>query len=127
LPQFAFVIFDFDSGLHEQEVEYIEMKPNPPGFQGGSGYASYIVSENTEVAVSDADGGAIRFSATKHGTGADNPTSAQSMARETTDKSVVFTFRKTSSFKITLGITPTGANTGRNFMFSGQDIYLMCD
>jgi hypothetical protein len=128
LEQFAFVVFDFDSGLHEQQVEYVEIPPNGPGFEGGSGYSSYIVTPTTEVKITEADAnGRKRFEATKHGTEKDNPTHPMNMARETADKSVVFTFRKTSSFKMVLGITPTGYNTGRNFMFSGQDMYLMCD
>jgi len=126
LDQFAFVVFDFDTGLHEQQVEYVDMMP-AAGLGGTSGYSSYIVTKTSEVAVSDIWGGRKRFTATKHGTEADNPTSAQNLARETADKSVVFTFRGTSSFSVRLGITPTGFNTGRNFMFSGQDMYLMCD
>jgi hypothetical protein len=128
LEQFALVVFDFDSGNHEQQVEYIEIRPNGVGFEGGNGYSSYIVTQTTEVAVQDVgNDGRKRFVATKHGTEADNPTSAQNMAREVADKSVVFTFRKTGSFSMLLGITPTGFDTGRNFMFSGQDMYLMCD
>jgi hypothetical protein len=126
LNQFAFVVFDFDSGLHEQQTEYIQMKSNRPGFEGGNGYASYIVTPSTELKITD-DEGSHKFEATKHGTEADNPKHSQNMAREIADKSVVFTFRQTSSFTMLLGITPTGYNTGRNFMFSGQDMYLMCD
>jgi hypothetical protein len=174
---FALTVFDFDSGLHEQQIEYIDMRPTTPGFNvAGSGYASYIVTSTTELDITDvasdssgcADychdeitslkneglfqgpedeicdpregecGGCPacqkgngqtlkRFSATKHGTEADNPGTSQMLAREVADKSVVFTFRSTSTFTMTLGITPTGFNSGRNFMFAGQDMYLMCD
>jgi hypothetical protein len=126
LNQFAFVVFDFDTGLHEMQTEYIELKANKPGFEGGSGYASYIVTPSTELKITDSNGGK-KFQATKHGTESDNPKHSQNMAREIADKSVVFTFRQASSFTMLLGITPTGYNTGRNFMFSGQDMYLMCD
>jgi hypothetical protein len=125
--QFAFVVFDFDTGLHEQQVEYIEMRPNNLGFGGGAGYTSYILTQTSEIAVSQLSNGKKKFTATKHGTVADNPTHSQNLARETADKSVVFTFRRVASFTMVLGITPTGQNTGRNFMFSGQDMYLMCD
>jgi len=124
---FAFVVFDFDSGLHEQQVEYIDINPVQAGFEGGAGYASYIVTDTTELAVSDDANGKKRFMATKHGTEADNPSTSQMLAREVSDKSVVLTFRQASSFKMTIGITATGYDSGRNFMFSGQDMYLMCD
>jgi hypothetical protein len=127
LGQFAFVVFDFDSGNHEQQVEFIEIKPNSPGFEGGNGYSSFIVTQTTEVDIQEMETGRKRFVATKHGTESDNPLTSQNMAREIADKSVVFTFRQTSSFVMLLGITPTGFDTGRNFMFSGQDMYLMCD
>jgi hypothetical protein len=127
LEQFAFVVFDFDTGNHEQQVEYIEIKPNAAGFEGGNGYSSYIVTETSEVLVKEMETGRKRFIATKHGTEHDNPKTSQNMAREVADKSVVFTFRQTSSFVMLLGITPTGFDTGRNFMFSGQDMYMMCD
>jgi len=129
VEQFAFVVFDFDSGLHEKQVEYVDLIPNQPGFEGGSGYSSYIVTETSEVAVLDgvAPNGKTRFKATKHGTESDNPATSQMLAREVSDKSVVFTFRRASHFTMTLGITPTGVDSGRNFMFSGQDMYLMCD
>jgi len=127
LPQFAFVVFDFDQGLDEQQQEYVEIGPNN-GFDGGVGYASYIVTSTTEVVVTNAESAGKRhFAASTHGTQADNPTTSQNMARETADRSVVFTFRKTGEFKMTFGITATGQDTGRNFMFSGQDMYLMCD
>jgi hypothetical protein len=32
LPAFAFVLFDFDMGLHEKQIEYVEIRPNQPGF-----------------------------------------------------------------------------------------------
>jgi hypothetical protein len=127
LPAFALAFFDFDTGASEQQTEYIEIKKNGVGFQGGTGYASYIVTPTTEIEIGEGNKGRTRFAATKHGTLADNPTSAQNMARETADKTVVFTFRKTSSFQVFMAITPTGFDTGRNFMFSGQDMYLMCD
>jgi hypothetical protein len=85
------------------------------------------VTATTEILIEDLENGAKRFSATVHGTEADNPTTAQMLAREEADKSVVFTFRKTPKFKATFGVTTAGQNTGRNFMFSGQDMYLMCD
>jgi hypothetical protein len=135
LDAFAFTVFDFDTGLHEQQIEYVDMRPTLPGFdQVGTGYASYIVTSTSELEVSTItktedghDAGWKRFSATKHGTEADNPTTSQNMAREIADKSVVFTFRNTATFSMTLGITATGFNSGRNFMFAGQDMYLMCD
>jgi hypothetical protein len=137
LDAFAFTVFDFDTGLHEQQIEYVDMRATTPGFDAvGTGYASYIVTSTSELEVSTVskgvdptgkDVGWKRFSATKHGTEADNPTTSQNMAREIADKSVVFTFRKTSTFSMTLGITPTGYDSGRNFMFAGQDMYLMCD
>jgi len=128
LPQFAFVVFDFDQGLHEQQQEYVEIGPNPRGFDGGVGYASYIVTSTSEVVITNAQShGKRHFAASTHGTEADNPTTSQNMARETADRSVVFTFRNTGEFKMTLGITATGHDTGRNFMFSGQDMYSMCD
>jgi hypothetical protein len=137
LEAFAFTVFDFDMGLHEQQIEYVDMRPTTPGFDVvGTGYASYIVTKGTELDVSIVakaddwsghDLGWTRFSATKHGTESDNPSSSQMMAREVADKSVSFTYRKTSTFTMTLGITATGYNSGRNFMFAGQDMYLMCD
>jgi hypothetical protein len=127
LNAFALAFFDFDTGHSEQQVEYIEMKPNGVGFEGGTGYSSYIVTPSTEVKVTDSEGGRKRFTATKHGTVHDNPKHAMNMAREAADKTVVFTFRKTSAVNVHMAITPTGHDTGRNFMFSGQDMYLMCD
>jgi hypothetical protein len=127
LEQFAFAVFDFDTGHDEQQVEYVEILPNGVGFEGGSGYSSYILTPSTEIVISEGKKGRVKFSATKHGTVHDNPMHPQNLARETADKTIVFTFRKTSSFSALFGITPTGQDTGRNFMFSGQDMYLMCD
>merc|ERR1719291_1484419 len=112
-------MFDFDCGLHEQQIEFIEMQPTEPGFAGGSGYASYIVTGTTEIKHISLENGLQRFEATKHGTEADNPVTSQMLAREEADRAIVFTFRKTSEFLLNFGITPTGFDTGRNLMFSG--------
>merc|ERR1719453_2221985 len=54
LDAFAFTVFDFDTGLHEQQIEYVDMRPTTPGFDAvGTGYASYIVTSSTELAVSN--------------------------------------------------------------------------
>jgi len=133
---FAFTVFDFDTGLHEQQIEYIDIGATAPGFDAvGTGYASYLVTPTTELEITEVpvdddsarDVGWKRFSATKHGTEADNPLTSQMSAREEKDKAVVFTFRKTSRWRMTLGIKATGFDSGRNFMFAGQDMYMMCD
>jgi hypothetical protein len=128
LDAFAFMFFDFDTGLHEQQIEYVELSPTQPGFGGGAGFASYLVTGTTELNITEQDElGCYKFTATKHGTAADNPTSSMMLAREEADRSVAFTFRKSAEFRVTFGITPNGYNTGRNLMFAGQDMYLMCD
>lgn len=127
LDAFAFMVFDFDTGLHEQQIEYVELFPTQAGFAGGPGFASFIATATSELNITDLPNGQKRFQASRHGTQADNPLSSQMLAREEADRAVVFTFRNTSEFRLTYGITPNGFNTGRNLMFAGQDMYLMCD
>lgn len=115
LPMFYFSFFDFD-----------QSQPLAPHATGGSeslaisGYESYYITNETELAVGNNSKGQTTFSATKVGGSDDNPTAPMTLTKHQQNKAVTFKFENTSSFEATMQVSPNAVSRGREVYFSGK-------
>jgi len=107
LPHAAISFFDLDTGYdNNHSVEHVSV----------AGYSAYYLSNETQITVShDHDNGITAFTATKEGTGADNPTDPIELTREQKDRAV--TLELTAVKHVDFEIGASAGRTGRVFSF----------
>jgi hypothetical protein len=107
LPHGAISFFDLDTGVNNtHSVEQVRI----------TGYTRYWLSNETQVKVEhDEASGFTMFSATKEGTGEDNPSDPLALTEEQKDRAVTIEFEDTPHFDFQIGASE-GA-TGRVFSF----------
>lgn len=105
--RFSLGIFDFDTQPNGDGQEQVEI----------SGYDSYTLTENTTIKSFD-EGESALFEATQPGDASDNPADPMNQTQEQLDKTVSFSFnRTTTSFKMTARVS--GGFAGRNILLTG--------
>lgn len=113
VDEFIFTVFDLDQFGHC----YGRMAVN------ASHYASYHVSDNTEL-VTKTDGGDVgraassTFTSSMSGTGADNPENPRELTPLQAARSVSFVFRNRKFFN--MGFEISDAAAGQNILFAGK-------
>lgn len=117
VPEFVFTVFDID----QFKGCYGRMTVN------ASHFASYHVSDNTELIVKT-DAGAVgraassTFMSSMAGTGRDNPTQPRELTPEQAARSVSFVFRNRKFFN--MGFEISDAAAGQNILFAGKSSLL---
>lgn len=106
---FIFSILDFDSQWDGGGAEKVMV----------DGFEEYYVTDNTKVNIGKDQRNRTVFKATVGGTELDNPDDPMNLTEEALDKSVSLLIPPTSSFTITVGVSPGWPGSGRNFMFAG--------
>mmetsp|Transcript_39553 Transcript_39553/g.86386 ORF Transcript_39553/g.86386 Transcript_39553/m.86386 type:complete len:438 (-) Transcript_39553:290-1603(-) len=107
IEKFHFTVFDLDTG--KREVESIS----------ATNATQYWVTNDTELTVYyDTDTGGAKFTATKPGTGKDNPVMPFLLTKQQMARSVTFLYLDKSEFVITYTIT--GKGDPRNMLFAGR-------
>jgi hypothetical protein len=62
----------------------------------------------------------VTFTATRVGTGSDNPRRADNLTAEQIDKTFIAIYKNIEKFKVTFSVT--AGNGGRNFLFAGRSV-----
>jgi len=127
LSNILFSVYDLDALDRFKNAEYVVF-PTPV-----SGYA---LTTPTQVAKSGKNDGTLRFSSSKHGIVADNPTNPKALTGLQMARSVTVWQSGGSKIQATLGhyidqadfeatgsSWPNGKVGGRNFLFAGPGIY----
>jgi len=105
LPHAAISFFDLDTGAdNNHSVEHVRI----------SGFKAYYLSNETEVVVAEGDN-YTSFTATKEGTGADNPSDPTELTVEQKNRAVTIEFEDTAAFNFEVGAS--AGKTGRVFSF----------
>lgn len=105
VPHGALSFFDLDTGKDNVlSVEHVKV----------SGYTHYFVSNETEINVTQ-EGDFTVFTATKEGTGDDNPTNPIELTPEQKDRAVTIEFAGKSHFDFEVGAS--AGHTSRVFCF----------
>jgi len=105
-PLGAMTFFDFDTGKDNvNSVEHLTI----------SGYSAYFLTNTTQISVTHNPDGTTTFTATKEGSGSDNPTDPLELTVLQKDKTVSFEFTNMDSVTFELGCT--AGSTGRVFDF----------
>jgi len=104
--QFSF--FDLDTHMGEV-VEYVKLK----------GLSSYTVSKTTEIDISKDDNGFYTFTATKEGTGADNPADPTQLNDMQRNRAVTVDFKNFDGFEAEFGAS-AGPLSPRWFKWVGR-------
>lgn len=113
LPYFAITFFDLDTAAEEKSKEYIEAE----------GVTHYYISNDSEVTVEGESGtdseGSLVFSASKMGTGHDNPKDPDQLTIAQKKKGVTLQYQMKSGVKLTLGAEEGGTeHKDRGFTFT---------
>jgi len=104
----SLTFFDLDHDRDDKSIESISI----------GGMQEVILSEHTEVATTVNDDGTKTFTATKYGTGEDNPSNPLALNQEQRDRAVTLDFHDVSEIPVTLHTT---AGEGpRVFIFVGR-------
>jgi len=102
--------FDLDKHADAKEVEYVRIKKPTNGLQ-------YFLTKNTLVKVSE-EGEYYKFTATKEGNAADNPSDPLLLTAEQKNKAVTIKFEDVSQFSVEVGSTgEAGGMRGFIFVF----------
>jgi len=105
VPHGAISFFDLDTGKDDVlSVEHVKV----------AGYSHYFVSNETEINVTQ-EGEFTVFTATKEGTGDDNPTNPIVLTAQQKDRAVTLEFSGTSHFDFEVGASE--GHTSRVFCF----------
>jgi len=107
LPHAAISFFDLDTGYdNNHSVEHVAV----------AGYSAYYLSNETQIKVShDHDKGVTAFTASKEGTGADNPKDPIELTPEQKDRAVTLELTDVKSVDFEIGAS--AGRTGRVFSF----------
>lgn len=105
LPKAAITFFDLDTGKDNiKSVEHVKV----------AGFKDYYVTNETEINVTT-EGDFTVFTATKEGTGEDNPKTPTELTVQQKNRAVTLEFEDLTEFKFAVGVTP--GKTGRVFSF----------
>jgi hypothetical protein len=110
-----FTIYDLDMGNDDKYEEIFDMDH----------FATYYMTESSEMNVTDLGGGRYLFKSTKQGTGADNPHDLDALTRLQRDRAVTFLLHEQSGFDAMFKAGPPG-RSGRNFLMSGHSAVVYC-
>lgn len=109
MPRFAFTVFDTDQGMAHESREQVTI----------SGFASYKISQDSDLTVTPSAAGTT-FSSTLRGGKVDNPVSPTSLSTLQERRSFVVVFDAgTTDFAVTVSELNFARPQGRNFMFAG--------
>lgn len=119
LPKFYFSFFDVDAGAEPSAPTVTPDGKHQQEKVTVGGFDRYILSKNTELAVTDEDG-RKGFAATVHGTRADNPKDPMILTWLQKNRAVTFVFKNTATFPATYEVLPGGPYPGRDIYFAGK-------
>merc|ERR1711879_1041765 len=105
LPYFSITFFDLDMAEKGQSKEYVIAQ----------NFSHYYVANDTQVKVTEEDG-TTKFSASKTGTGKDNPTESEALEPIAKSKGVTLQYLGHSSVDFTIGAED--GDSLRGFLFT---------
>lgn len=109
LPYFAITFFDLDEGSDGNSKEYVQ----------GADINHYYIFEDSEVKAKSQSDGSKKFSASKPGTGHDNPKNPCELTIPQKKKGVTLQYLNTSGVFLTLGVDGTApTHIHRGFTFT---------
>jgi len=108
LPYFSITFFDIDMETGGRAKEYVVAQK----------FSHYYVYKDTQIKVTDDGEGKTKFSASKVGTGADNPEESEALEPVAKSKGVTLSYLQRSSADFTIGAEGGGDADLRGFLFT---------
>jgi len=108
LPYFSITFFDIDMGKGGGAKEYVVAQK----------FSHYYVYKDTQIKVTDEGEGKTKFSASKVGTGADNPRESEALEPIAKSKGVTLSYLQRSSADFTIGAEGGSSADLRGFLFT---------